>query len=119
RRGRAGLHPAFRPPPRRARGVRRTRVAGAPGTGAGRGRRGPRPLPPLRRPARGGRRAGPAHAVRRPPRPHAGFPPLSGYLAILGGPRALHGRAAVEAAAAWLAPRSPDGLAGWSSGAAT
>jgi asparagine synthase (glutamine-hydrolysing) len=44
---------------------------------------------------------------------------LSGFLAILGGPRALHDRDAVEAAAAWLAPRSPDGLAGWSSGTAT
>ncbi|MFL5385711.1 MAG: asparagine synthetase B family protein [Longimicrobiaceae bacterium] len=44
---------------------------------------------------------------------------MSGYLAILGGPRALHDRDAVAAAAAWLAPRSPDGLAGWSSGAAT
>jgi asparagine synthase (glutamine-hydrolysing) len=44
---------------------------------------------------------------------------LSGYLAILGGPRELHDRGAVAAAAAWLAPRSPDGLAGWSSGTAT
>jgi asparagine synthase (glutamine-hydrolysing) len=44
---------------------------------------------------------------------------LSGYLAILGGPRELHDRAAVGAAAAWLVPRSPDGLAGWSSGTAT
>jgi asparagine synthase (glutamine-hydrolysing) len=44
---------------------------------------------------------------------------LSGYLAILGGPRALHDRDAVAAAAAWLTPRSPDGLAGWSSGTAT
>jgi asparagine synthase (glutamine-hydrolysing) len=44
---------------------------------------------------------------------------LSGYLAILGGARAAHDRAAVEAAAAWLAPRSPDGLAGWSSPATT
>ena len=44
---------------------------------------------------------------------------MSGFLAILGGPRALHDRDAVEAAAAWLAPRSPDGLAGWSSESAT
>ena len=44
---------------------------------------------------------------------------MSGFLAILGGPRTAHDREAVGAAAAWLAPRSPDGLAGWSSGAAT
>lgn len=44
---------------------------------------------------------------------------MSGYLAVLGGPRALHDRAVVDAAAAWLAPRSPDGLAGWSSAGAT
>jgi asparagine synthase (glutamine-hydrolysing) len=44
---------------------------------------------------------------------------LSGYLAILGGPRELHDRDAVAAAAAWLVARSPDGLAGWSSGTAT
>jgi asparagine synthase (glutamine-hydrolysing) len=44
---------------------------------------------------------------------------LSGYLAILGGSPELHHRDAVEAAAAWLAPRSPDGLAGWCSGSAT
>jgi asparagine synthase (glutamine-hydrolysing) len=41
---------------------------------------------------------------------------LSGYLAILGAP---HDRDAVDAAAAWLVARSPDGLAGWSSGTAT
>jgi asparagine synthase (glutamine-hydrolysing) len=44
---------------------------------------------------------------------------LSGYLAILGGLRSARDRDAVGAAAAWLAPRSPEGLAGWRSGAAT
>ncbi|HEU0302044.1 MAG TPA: hypothetical protein VFR37_21495, partial [Longimicrobium sp.] len=44
---------------------------------------------------------------------------MSGFLAILGGPPDLHDRDAVSAAAAWLVPRSPDGFAGWSSGAAT
>lgn len=44
---------------------------------------------------------------------------MSGYLAILGGAREAHARDAVSAAAAWLAPRSPDGLAGWSSPVAT
>src|SRR6202008_622652 len=67
------------------------------------------PLPPLQRPARG----------RFSPPPPSGSPPLSGYLAILGGPRELHDRDAVEVAAAWLAPRSPDGLTAWSSGNAT
>ena len=44
---------------------------------------------------------------------------MSGYLAILGGGREVHDRAAVASAAAWLAPRSPDGLAGWRSASAT
>ncbi|HYJ80997.1 MAG TPA: asparagine synthase-related protein, partial [Longimicrobiaceae bacterium] len=44
---------------------------------------------------------------------------MSGFLAVLGGPRELHARDAVAAAAAALDARSPDGLAGWSSGAAT
>lgn len=44
---------------------------------------------------------------------------MSGYLAILGGPPDAHDRVALEAAAARLVPRSPDGLAGWRRGPAT